>query len=96
LSYISQHNTASATGFSNSTSDTGYDLGVQLRAMVVDKVELDASVDHSTPGSAANTVGVAALYNFTSAFAVGVGYATEASNGQNFNGWTVALRYYFK
>lgn len=100
LSYISQHDSANAAGsigsVSSSTSDTGYDLGVLLRAMVTDKLELDANVDHTTPGSAANSVGVAALYDFTSAFAVGLGYASESSNGQNINGWTLALRYYFK
>ena len=97
LSYLSEHATASAPGFiSNSQTDTGYDAGVELRAMVTPVVELDASVDHTTPGSASNEVGVAALYNFTQSFAVGLGYGVSTANGQNTSGWTLALRYYFK
>lgn len=97
LSYLSEHATVSATGFiSNSQSDTGYDAGLELRAMVTPVVELDANVDHTTPGSAANQVGVAALYSFTRSFALGLGYAESTSNGQNTTGWTLALRYYFK
>ncbi len=96
LSYLSEHGSASAPGFSNSVTDTGYDAGLMLRAMVTPQVELQASADHSSPGSATNSVGVAALYNFTPAFAVGIGYASAKSNGQSTSAWTVALRYYFK
>lgn len=96
LSYLSEHASATSTGFSNSTSNSGYDVGLQLRAMITSQFELDANVDHATPGSSSNEIGVAALYNFTSAFAVGVGYASAKSNGQNTSGWTLALRYYFK
>ena len=96
LSYVSENASAGAGGFSNSTSDTGYDVGVLLRAMVTDKFELDASADHSTPGTASNTVGVAALYNFAPSFAVGVGYGSQTANSQNTNAWSLALRYYFK
>jgi hypothetical protein len=95
VSYVSAHASASVAGFSNSTSDTGYDVGLQLRAMVMDALELDANVDHSTPGASANTVSVAALYNFTASFAVGLGYGTSTSDGQDTSAWTVALRYYF-
>lgn len=96
LSYVSVHSSASVAGFSASTTDNGYDLGVELRAMVMDKLELDASVDHSSPGSSSNGVGVAALYNFTPAFAVGLGYGTSRADGQDTSAWTVAFRYYFK
>ena len=95
LSYVSEHSTASSVGFSNSTSDTGYDLGVELRAMVMDRLELDADVDHSTPGSSTNTVDLAALYEFTSAFAVGVSFANQSAKGQTTTAWSLALRYYF-
>lgn len=96
LSYDHSSATSSAAGSSVSNSDSGYDAGLLLRAMLTSQFELDANVDHTTPGSSANTVGIAALYNFTPSFAVGVGYATQSSNGQNTNGFTVALRYYFK
>lgn len=96
LSYLSAKASATATGFSNSVTNTGYDVGVQLRAMVTSRVELGGSIDHSSPGAATNSVGVSALYNFTPAFAVGIGYASATSNGQNSTGWTVGLRYYFK
>ena len=96
LSYISTDASASVGGFSSSTSNTGYDVGVQLRAMVTDQFELDGSVDHASPGSSTNSVGVGALYNFTPAFAVGVGYGLSTAGGQNTNAWTLALRYYFK
>lgn len=97
LSYGSGHATASATGFiSNSQTNSGYDAGVELRAMVTSAVELDANVDHLTPGSATNQIGVGALYNFTHSFAVGLGYDVATSDGQNTTGWTLALRYYFK
>ena len=96
LSYISTNASANVGGFSSSTSDTGYDVGLQLRAMVTDQFELDGSVDHSSPGSSTNSVSVGALYNFTPVFAVGVGYGLSTTNAQNTNGWTLALRYYFK
>ncbi len=96
LSYLSEHASESFHGPSVSNSDSGYDAGVELRAMVTPVVELDANVDHTTPGFATNQVGVAALYNFTRSFAVGLGFAESTSNKQNTSGWTLALRYYFK
>ena len=98
LSYVHVSPSYDAPGlvFSSSGSNSGYDAGVLLRAMVTPVVELDASVDHSTPGASSNTVGVAGLYNFTRSFAVGLGYASEKANGQTTDGWTLALRYYFK
>lgn len=98
LSYAHVSPTYDAPGlvFSSSGSNSGYDAGVLLRAMVTPAVELDANVDHTTPSASANTVGVAGLYNFTHSFAVGLGYASEKANGQTTDGWTVALRYYFK
>lgn len=96
LSYLSEHASESFDGDTISNSNNGYDAGVELRAMVTPVVELDANVDHTTPGFATNEVGVAALYDFTRSFAVGLGYAESTSNGQNSSGWTLALRYYFK
>lgn len=98
LSYVHTSQSLDAPGLvlGGSGSNSGYDAGVLLRAMVTSSVELDANVDHTTPGSSGNSVGVAALYNFTPSFAVGLGYATDTSQGQTTNGWTVALRYYFK
>lgn len=95
LSYLSEHVSFSVPGFSSSSTDTGYDAGVLLRANVTSAVELDASADHSSPGSSSNDVGVAALYNFDRSFAVSLGYDVSRSNGQNVSGWSVALRYYF-
>lgn len=97
LSYAHTSQSLNAPGLilANGGSNSGYDAGVLLRAMVTPTVELNASVDHSTPGSSSNTVGVAALYSFTHSFAVGLGYASSTANAQTTNGWTVALRYYF-
>ncbi|MFI4968520.1 MAG: outer membrane beta-barrel protein [Gammaproteobacteria bacterium] len=97
LSYLSDHATASGPGLvTNSSTDTGYDAGVELRAMITPVVELDFDVDHTTLGPASNQVGVAVLYNFAPSFAVGLGYAESSANGQNTSGVTLALRYYFK
>ena len=98
LSYVHASQSLDAPGLvlANSGSNSGYDASLLLRAMVTPAVELDANVDHSTPGSSSNSVGVAALYNFTHSFAVGLGYASSTANAQTANGWTVALRYYFK
>ncbi len=98
LSYVHTSQSLDAPGLvlTNSGSNSGYDAGVLLRAMVTPAVELEASVDHTTPGSSSNTVGVGALYNFTRSFAVGLGYSSSTSGGQTSNGWSLALRYYFK
>ncbi|MGE5624748.1 MAG: outer membrane beta-barrel protein [Bacillota bacterium] len=97
LSYA--HSSASARasfGPSASTSDSGYDAAVTLRAMVTDKLELDAGVDHSSPVASSNTVGVSGFYNFTSVFALGLGYADSRSDGQDTNAWMLTARFYFK
>ncbi len=97
LSYAHTSQSLDAPGLTlgNGGSDSGYDAAVQLRAMVTPAVELEANVDHATPGTSSNTIGVGALYNFTHSFAVGLGYASSTANAQTANGWTVALRYYF-
>ena len=96
LSYAHESSDVSFPGLSSSTSGSGYDAGVLLRAMVTDKVELNASFDHTTPIASANTWGVGGLYNFTPAIAVGLGYSETSSGGQTTNSWTAVFRYYFK
>ncbi len=96
LAYDSQSASASAPGFSNSVSNSGYDAGILLRAMATPRVELDAAFDHTTPGSASNQVALAALYGFTPDLSVGLAYASARSGGQSTTGWSLTLRYYFK
>lgn len=98
LSYVSEH--VSATGpvpgiSGEPGSQTGYDAGLLLRAMVTDKLELDANVDHTSPGHGSNDYGVAALFDFTRVFALGLGYGSATSQGQTTTAWTLAARFYF-
>ncbi len=98
LSYVHTSQSLDAPGLvlSDSGSNSGYDAGVLLRAMVTPAVELDANVDHSTPGSSSNDIGVAGLYNFTRSFAVGLGYDSITSQGQTGGSWSLALRFNFR
>lgn len=101
LAYDSDHATSSASYTPGGTTsytqiNNNYDLGLALRAMVAPQFELDANFDHIAPSTRANTLGVAAVYDFTPSFAIGAGYASEASNGQTTTGWTVVFRWYFK
>ena len=96
LSYLAENSSVSVPGsVGSSNSNTGYDVGLQLRAMLTEQFELDANIDRASPGQASTTVAVAALYTFTHSFALGLGYADSTSNSQTTTGWTVAARFYF-
>lgn len=96
LSYDSVNASATQAGVNASRTDTGYDLSVELRGLVTDKVELDGGFDHSSVGSATNNLFVTGLYSFTNNVAVGLSYSDAQSNGSTITGWAVALRYYFR
>lgn len=84
LSYLSEHVSATepVPGIAGEpSSQTGYDAGLLLRAMVTDKLELDANVDHTSPGHGSNDSGAAALFDFTRVFALGLGYGSSRSQG---------------
>lgn len=96
LSYDSVNASETVAGTSASKTDTGYDLSVELRGLVTDRVELDGGVDHSSVGSATNSLFATGLYSFTNNVAVGLSYTDGRSNGSTITGWSVAFRYYFR
>ncbi len=93
LSFASADTSVSGGG---SSSDTGYVAGVMLRAVVAPQWEVDGSVNHSSVGSAATSVGIGALYDITPEWSVGFAYQNTSTSGDSFNSWTLAARYYFK
>ncbi len=85
---------------SSSATKTGYDLGVGLRAMLNDRLELSAFVDRDDAGllgqnqNSVETIGsVGALYNFTRRYGLGVSYAHSNQDGGN--NWMLTGRWYF-
>jgi hypothetical protein len=65
LSYSHSNIDVANPGFSYSFSASGYHAGVLLRAMVTDKLELDASLDHTRPVTSNIYVGYGTLFQFT-------------------------------
>lgn len=95
LAYVSASSSASASGYSASQTDTGYDAGIMLRAMVSETVEVDASFDHTTPSVSSNTIGVGVLFDVARNAAIGIGYGDNRSEGQDTTAWSATFRYYF-
>jgi Outer membrane protein beta-barrel domain len=90
-------------GFTVGTSDTkaGYDIGGGIRAMVLDKLELNAFIDHNDVGlvshdhnNSETTGSVGAVYTFTNQFALGMSYVR--STQQNASEWMLTGRWYFQ
>ncbi|MGA9852491.1 MAG: outer membrane beta-barrel protein [Gammaproteobacteria bacterium] len=90
-------------GFTVSTSDSqdGYDLGVGIRAMVIDQLELNVFIDHDNVGllshdhnKSESVATVGALYSFTSNFGLGASYAR--SNVDSTGNWMLTGRWYFQ
>lgn len=90
-------------GFVVAINDTrsGYDVGFGIRAMVIDRLELDAYLDQNDVGLVSHyhnsnefVESAAALYDFTSQFGLGVSYAH--SNQQGANNWMLTGRWYFR
>ncbi|MHB8425242.1 MAG: outer membrane beta-barrel protein [Gammaproteobacteria bacterium] len=85
---------------SSSETKTGYDVGVGLRAMMNDRLELNAFVDRDDVGllgqnqNSVETIGsVGALYNFSRRYGLGVSYAHSNQGGGN--NWMLTGRWYF-
>ncbi|MDE2091227.1 MAG: porin family protein [Gammaproteobacteria bacterium] len=90
-------------GFTVATSETktGYDLGVGIRAMVLDQLELNAFLDHNNAGllshdhnNSETTGSVGSVYNFTDQFALGLSYTR--SNQLSSSNWMLTGRWYFQ
>lgn len=84
-----------------SDTKSGYTLGVGIRAMVLDQLELNAFVDHDNAGAVSHdhvnnteTVGsVGALYRFSPSYGLGLSYRHSNQDGTNL--WLLTGRWYF-
>lgn len=83
---------ASASGFESADED-GFGATIGIRGMVGEKVELSGAIGYVDLGDGGDgtSFGVAGLYNFTNAFALGLNIETD----DDFTSYGIGARFYF-